>query len=361
MREQGPSQEDINFQADSEPKPEQTSRRSFLKKFGKGIAAAGALAAMPEIVSAHAESAESQEPDEAQLRKDWEEVKEFLKNSTIREDIEYVRDAYGDKGKRLVNQVIFELAAFDKFMEEERSGKDLFADSNKKDLLANLVINYKLYWRFDDAVDSTRKDYREASSRPMPITGFEALDGMDNEKIRQLLESKYDKSWLYGTISSIEYEDSEKSDDVIKIAGSAQNEEQFTTRTGREKVIIYKSNSITDPKERMVLFSHEIGHHHDWRTDRTLGLPERIKLLAEITKRLGAKDRFHSPYVELDVPKRFKNLAPEEIKYKQAIEYWATLVERFDNYPKQLKQIQPADYELVQRWRQLMISRYEKK
>ena len=119
---------------------------------------------------------------------------------------------------------------------------------------------------------------------------------------------------------------------------------------------MYKYGGNDNEEVLLAVLGHEIAHHNDWASNNRMSLQERLQFMREVLEHFRSPKRFHSVYVELDTPEDLKNKGWSEnaIKYRILKEYWAVLNERYDVYGEALKENQPQDYELVERWRARM-------
>lgn len=99
----------------------------------------------------------------------------------------------------------------------------------------------------------------------------------------------------------------------------------------------------------MTVMEHEIAHLNDWETNLDLCRIDRALLLKKVLERLGSPDRlagsdelrtFDYEKVEMDDE---KNEA-----YRQAKEYWATIVQFYFDFPAWFKDKHPSDFQLVE-------------
>jgi len=334
-----------------EKEEKKVTRRDFLKTMGK-IAVGGAIIAsgLDKGVEALAEQ-EKKDPKIEQIKEDWTEFKQVVKESKVRDNIKFLEQTYGSIADGMVFQLKNNLQLFDQLVNEEKNGVDLTNEKNK-DLLKASIEEYHTYWDqgfFDETV--RKAENKEGLSAK--IEGFERIEGMDNEKVQELLEDNFNKRWLYGNTSSFEYVDELKSRKTFDVAGEAHTEGLVGIfyKSGKEKIKIYKNEGMKDEERLLEIMSHEIGHHQDWENSNRLPLQDRLQFLREVTERLGSSDRFHSSYVEIDIPCEYSDYSPQEIKYIQAIEYWAVMVENYDRHGEDLKKNKLEDYELVDKWR----------
>lgn len=334
----------------SEPAEEKgISRRGFLK----GMIAAGALAISGESLAAHnATEAESNLEKDA---RDWEAYKKIARDPAVREHIAFLRKTYGEAGRSFTAKALDDLAFVDQLMETEAAGKQLNANENGKALLASALTDFRLLW--DRSAFDARVKAEENEGLHAEFVGFDRLPGYSNAAVRKLVEDRFPRRWAYGNISRFRYVDEESREPAFKVAGRAFAEglSGMLYKSGREEVVIYKHEGKLSEWDMIELLGHEIAHHEDWQHNNRLPIQERFAFLREVTERMSAPDRFSSDYVLTDTPANFKHLPPEEIAYRQAVEYWATIAEEYDGWGEDFKKEYPVDFDLVLRWRSRLI------
>jgi hypothetical protein len=173
--------------------------------------------------------------------------------------------------------------------------------------------------------------------------------------VKSLIQEWFGNEWANGAASRMEYHDEGKSRRTFGVAGEANSGDLTGSfyRHGSESVDIYKTGEIRDINELKRVVSHEIAHHWDWGSNRRLPLQERVSMLAGLLRRFADPKHFHSVYVEVDVPKEYKEtLSTEQVFIQQSKEFWATLNERYDTEQEALREHQPKDYEFVKHWRE---------
>lgn len=213
------------------------------------------------------------------------------------------------------------------------------------------IDDYELLWDKKAWEQRWEKDVR--LDYGSEVVGFEAM-GRTNEEMKKILEEWFGRTWAYGSVSHIEYKDAPKSLKTFDVAGDTPegNLTEALYRHGDESLTLYKERGSTEDIEELKrVLSHELAHTWDWERNRRLPLQERIQMLSEIMRLFSDPDHFHSLYVEIDTLEEFKDLPAEQLLYRQAKEFWATLNEEYDTRPAILKK-HPKDYKLVAYWRE---------
>lgn len=168
----------------------------------------------------------------------------------------------------------------------------------------------------------------EAVSEPesIPVTGdIFAKDGRVDKKDLARYLATYPKDWLrnLGTIHQ------EEKNEKLEASGlESQNSLATTFREGEQKakVVFWQTAHKDSFHYVMSTIHHEMGHVNDW-TDERLPYMDRLELLVKISRRIGARDRFHSSYVEsIHGDNHFA------VSYDRATEYWAEIcMQYFDD------------------------------
>jgi hypothetical protein len=360
MRETGQEiPEEYTHMDSSEQKPAEEpkiGRRDFLRKLGKGAVGIAASAALGETLSAASVEQSVENKEEVELRREWEQLKKEIKSSNVRDDIAYAERAFGEHAQVLVFKLKDDLILIDQLIKQEAEGKNIFSENG---LVKSAVSEYRQFWSEETFAKNAREAY--VNSEQLKISGFEKTK-IGNEGLQKAL-AKHDPRWVKGNISAVEYTDKDEERQAYKVAGQAFGAglSGVFYKSGEESIKIHRSQSTETQEDFEVVLSHEIAHHHDWQNTNALTLPERLEFVRDITERVGAKDSFHSAYVEVDVANEFEPMGPAVVKYRQAREYWAVINERYDNYGPMLKKIQPKDFDLVEKWRGKIIERYGNK
>lgn len=293
-------------------------------------------------------------------RTEWEDCKRILNDSRIRENIKILEEQLGDQAKPLVSKAKQDLMLFDQLIEAERNGVDISQGDNRDLVIAALQDFHLMY---DPATfEKVGRASMEHVKQTKPgIINFEKIPGIGTLVDRNRLESEINPAWLYGNTSVLEYVDEDLPGRTTTFAASASNQglDGIFYRSGGENIKIYRSNAAPDFDKFIQLIEHELSHHHDWQNSNVLTLPERIQFLCDILQRLQSPDRVPSPYVDKIIPEEYKDLTPEQIRYIQAKEYWAEISSVHDQLYFSPKY--KADSAIVEKWRNIILSRYQTK
>lgn len=335
------------------------TRREFLKRGSKGLVGmAISLGVLSELVEAEQGRGERKEQADHEIREQWQEYKRMVRISNVRENIKILEEQFGEDND-LVKKVKNDLGIFDFIVETENKGIDILSSEGYiRVSFLSLFRDIKLFWDVDTLRRVASEAYRANSKRPN-VRGFNVIKGLDNKEVQQILEAQFDHRWLYGNTATFEFVNQDKKKGNFQIGGTAFNEGLYgvMTRSGKEKIELYKG--MEDLGQILEGVAHELGHQHDWENSNTLNIPERLNLLVQVLNRLNAEDRVREEYIETITPDIRKDMPPKEIKYRQALEYWAEIVRHFYSDPTAFKEKHPADYEIVKGWRDLILSRYE--
>lgn len=331
------------------------NRRSFLKIMAAAGAAvaSGNLGKVAEVFAN--ESVESVEDDWGEVKKDWEKYKEVVESSKVKENIAFLEEEYGSNALGMTYLAKYHLSLFDQLKQEEEEGTSSGA-LNAGNLLTSAVGDFRMFWD-EDFLDKRLQKEEQENGLNAEIKGFDKMPGWTNERIKQEIESKLGKRWSYQNVSSFEYIDKEEKGRVLDIAGQAytDNLSGIFYKSGAESIKFYRMDHAPEAQELDEIMGHEIAHHNDWESNNRMPLQERLQFMKEVLEHFKSPKRFHSVYVEFDTPDEFEGRFPEEwIKHRQLREYWAVLNERYDVHGEALKENQPQDYELVERWRARM-------
>lgn len=341
-------------QDESGKKSHGVSRREFLR------AAGGAMAGVA-FGSAVAKSGEARERQKAhspetsaQLLKDWREIKKILEEEKVGENIKYLDSYYGRGAQQVLFKTKYDLHLFQSIAETERRSGDLQAEVMAGNL-DQASEAYNLFWN-RQAIEARRREREAKNGLDARFEGFEQIAGLTSEEVKIQMEKKFNRRWLYGNVGLFRYEDREERQAHYEVAGRASGKGigAVLLKDENQAVIIYRHKGMRfDELHRLI--GHEIGHHNDWENSHRLSIPERLQFLREVTERLQSSDRFYSLYVEVDVPKEYNDQKtdPGAMRYRQAREYWASLIDFYTADPtleEVLKETSPKDYALAEKW-----------
>lgn len=177
--------------------------------------------------------------------------------------------------------------------------------------------------------------------RDLIIEGFEHIDGFSNEALRHTLAMVYTETYLRNSLGGIRYLPYRWPGTAASVRdiGYVQMNIFFSPGEGEQ----------TMTKERAVyLIEHELGHANDWNHSSVLTPDERIAMLFEVTSRFSQADHFRgyheSRNVVYDRSNRQNNF------YLMVREYWADLAREYARNPGALRNHNPKDFELAEKW-----------
>lgn len=181
-----------------------------------------------------------------------------------------------------------------------------------------------------------KHEHEGKKSKNTAIENFEKIE-MPPKLLKKIWTETYPKNWVDTEVDSIIFEDY---DTKGRAAATATRKLE-----GPTTIVFYKDagKMLGQLNE---IFSHESGHANDWKSDNTLSIEERKKLLIEITKRyFTGKNIYHSDYVE-----SIKNEDTHSENYRKVTEYWAEICEEYFDNPQWLKENHPEDYKIVDQY-----------
>ena len=363
--------------------PEDPSRRVFLKKLGMG--AIGILSGV-EGLDAIAEVAQrigliEKNLTDKELAEYWEQHKKKIQEllPKLREDIAFLESVYKETFipvlQKIKDDLVFfeDIARIDARLKEGGITMERFigfsGNQAARSMMVDIFHSLSLYWDPENLQKVARKSYQE-NSRDVRYLGFGNLEGTTDQEIKKLFEARFDFRWLYGNVLEFEYVDREERVETYRVAADAAGAGisgvfERNDRHQKEKINFYKGlgENLKPPLIFEVMtgiLSHELAHKHSWDKGNTLTIQERIEMLVEVTRRLDEEGCLKSDYVERVIPRegKAKKRTLEEIKYSQVIEYWAEIVQAFEEDKEGFAKSYPRDYELIKRWRDLILSRY---
>ena len=346
----------------------QRSRRNLLGYAGKSTLAFSAVAVSGGLATI-AEAAQviglfEKDPTNKQLLTYWLKHRKLVESllPTFKENIAFLESIYGRNSMPILTRAVVDMDRFNQLISATSGITDQVLLENRISLpvFKNSLKEMTLYWDKDNLKQTARRAYQENREHAQ-FQGFNQLPGLNNEIVEQSFKF-FNSHWLRGNVRNFEYFNREERESGFQVAANAQGGglDGVFANSERERVSFFKGFYGSDAELLSALrssLSHELGHQHDWENSNTLTIPERIQLLTEMTRRLNAEDRVHFVSVENIVP-QIQNLTSEQIKYRQAREYWANIVREFDLRPKELKKDHQNDYNLVKGWRELILSRY---
>lgn len=337
----------MNFETMPQPKEEKSgekpvSRREFLKMAG-GAAAAGAVSKLEKAAAA------LENPVEQNYR-DWQAMQKTIETNNARANATYIKNTFGGAADTLLYKTMFDLQLVDSIADKERA-EDLRKSDNGRKMLEEAARNYNRFWNAA-AIAQGVKEREKKEGLSARVEGFEAA-GISNETFRQKMEAKFNKTWLYRNVSAFRYKDEERRQKHFGIAATAEGRglEGILVKHERQVVQVYKHEGMENNENMLKVIAHEIGHHNDWESSSVLSIHERLQFLKEIAEQFQKPNRFHSIYIDADIPNEYrgKGIDPGVIKYRQVTEYWATLMENYATNPEMLKE-HPDDYALADKW-----------
>jgi hypothetical protein len=359
------------------------SRRTFLKQFGIGAGALALAGGIPglEIIAEAAQKIGLLERNltDKQLVEYWEAHKKKIQElvPVLKEQIAFLESTYKETFISILVKVKSDLAFFESMVKIDSqlqaqgvTMEQFISSSVSRSMVANSFDMLSLYWDPENLKIAAQNSYRE-NLKKVKYKGFDKLPKETDQGMKKMFEDSFPSQWLYGNVVEFEYVDKEEYRQTFQVGGTAQSAGitavfKRSSKDEKEKITFYKMPKGADPSllSVAILYTvpHELAHKHSWETSNTLTIQERIAMLAEVTQRLGAEDRFKSYYVEEMTPAEGKAEGDtlEDVKYKQAVEYWAEIVREFQGDKERFIKDHPRDYEMVKRWIDLIMSRYGK-
>ncbi|RJQ37025.1 twin-arginine translocation signal domain-containing protein [Candidatus Parcubacteria bacterium] len=318
------------------------TRRDFLKRVGRLAAGAAALSVVGSERTSESRMKEraaiyqweAADTPEAR-RRDWQEFKAVLAEARVQENVAWIRERFGRAAVGILFKADWDLQLAATAMEREQEGKPI------EPFLAELSRTYRRFWS-RPAIEARIAERERREGLAAEFVGFEEIPGQSNEEVRQSLEAKFPKRWLYATIGRYEYVDQDERNAHFRVGGVASGRrlESALLKQDRATVHLFKGYAEADDLERGQILRHEIAHHHDWIGSTRLTLAERLQFLREVTEQLDDPQRLYSDYVEDDIPRkvRAEGGSEQEVRYSQAVEYWAecsSLYIHSDRYAKE--------------------------
>jgi hypothetical protein len=202
----------------------------------------------------------------------------------------------------------------------------------KSDVVPALNIEEKLYVR----PDIEAAEIGDFAS--MKKNGEEVLVSKDD--IRSVITQTLPQGWGDGVIS-IEQVDHELPLD----SNYGLSEDWLTTAhikgASGSKSIEFSKHSTQDAPASILnkVLLHEIGHSEDWVNNISIPAHERAELLLKVIKRVKAKNRYRSEYVE-----SIRSKDKQQQLYLKSQEYWAEICTQ---YFADASRLNIADFKLV--------------
>jgi hypothetical protein len=244
--------------------------------------------------------------------------------------------------------------------------KAIIADIEKKQLLSEFEkaeLSKKLEYlkkNFSDNIFSQLQKSVEANkesiSKPIEIKGFEKI-GLRNEDLQKLWSEKYyPKGWLDDEISDIEYRNEEFTEKNMDYGRDKKAQYAGTNRQnmeGKSEIRFYASNpkdyeSMKDFIETLDWhFSHESSHANDWEGESRMDYKKRVDFLYEVSQNCFKEDAFRDILGYVD---SIKNKDKNKENYYKVREYWGACCEDYFTFPEILKQGNPREFEMVDKY-----------
>ena len=377
------------------PNPERRAGvflRAFRRHMAHILAAAsivlGAETVRPVSVEAQATKSTEQvsqqrKPiiEDKKLLDKYQKLRERVKASGLEDSYRLFQRKFGDIyfGKDDSREYPFEnLKSFFMNIDIIESGFFLDHPDQKVDRNLNWMLAQEKLFTSKELLKVREKQVKKEGIYSMKIIGFDSIPGFSNEKMQELM-GKFDPYFINGEIGLIRYVDQFENEGTMeKIDGRARETDRpslFGSDTV-QAVILYKKDwdkvrikygnkdePQTENNEYLEkyffgLVAHEVGHHIDWKGSAVLTLPEGLQFFFEVEGRLDASDRFKSAYIDSIIPVALKEWK-ESLRYVQTKEYFASIIEEYLVRPEELKEKNPVDYALADKWYNLQIVRLE--
>ncbi|GEM_PF-3570501 len=348
----------MKFESESVPQPDNASeepgnlsRRDFLKIAAGGLAAAIELPNRVEAADDTTSHEKAESPEKHQA--DIEQLKEIIRTHRVKENLVFLNQRFGNAEGVVtaaawnVRDIEWYESAKKKISQGDASGELYLASAP-----ASISRQYNLYWN-SKVIEQRIAEQETRDGLNAKISGFDRFPSLSDQYVRNVLEARFHKRWLYGNISAFKYFDRDEAHAHYNVAGRAPNAgmQSMFAKHERQEVQIFRLQEPT--KENLLrVMAHEIGHHQDWSTANRLPLHERLEFLREVSDQFESDGRFSSTYIDIDVPREYheRDLDVRAMRYRQVKEYWASIIESYTLDPKGFEQSHPNDFALARKW-----------
>jgi hypothetical protein len=274
----------------------------------------------------------------------YSQLQEIFQNEQTKEKIGHLKKIYGDAIDSFlslyrIRQTIEAVQEIDK--EKEAGGQAAFV--NKEYPFAMTPGS-----RAKNYFDEFWADKKAEQEKETAFSGFENIEGLSNEKVRQILEENYSKEGLAGSIKEIRYVPEVRKKGEYDVLGEAEgfSISSMAEKDSRAPLRLYQASGGQTAEAALDVLNHEIAHAKNWNNSKTLKNHERVNFLHEVTQRFAQEDRFKSEYVETIVADEDKNLEA----YKKVSEYWGEIVREYAKDKEKFRQEHSQDAQLVEKW-----------
>ena len=327
------------------------SRREFLRKLGKVFLGATATTILLRFQKEAEALEHEKEKNIKDHYQDWQELKKLVDENRVAETIQWAHKKFGSAASSFLYKPSFDMFAIESLKAREEQENDFRKTKSGKEWLEAISKDYHWLWNAS-SIETRLKAREKREGLSAEILGFDKLPWLGNENLRRQLEQKFNRRWLYGNISFFRYIDSPKKRAHYGVAGDIEGGglQSVLTKGKHQIVNIYHHQGI-NPEGLIKTIAHEIGHHQDWEHNNRLPISERLQFLREITQRFESQNRWHTQYIDIDIPREYREKGGEigEVLYRQVKEYWATIVELYTTDIDTLR-TSPEDFALVEKW-----------
>lgn len=235
--------------------------------------------------------------------------------------------------------------------------KQLLSESEKTELskkLEYLKENFSgnIFPQLQKSVEANK----ESISKPIKIKGFEKI-GLRNEDLQKLWSEKYyPKGWLEDEISDVEYKNEKFTEKKMDYGRNKESQYAGTQRQdekGKSKITFYASNPEDYGSMKSFIetldwhFSHESSHANDWEGESQMDFKNRVNFLYEVSQNCFREGTFRDVLGYVD---SIKNKDKNKENYYKVREYWGTCCEDYFTFPEILKQDNPREFEMVDKY-----------